>query len=480
MRLTAAILLLSAIAFADERTLPLVNPASPQGAQEMATILRTVIDIGKVNINSAPASLTIQGTTDQFAAADWIVRQLDRPAGWQLSESERAVPAAREFRMAPAPRIGNVLRIFYLSDTSNLGVQEELTILRTVLDTSKVFLFSPLHALVYRERDAEADDVEWMLSALESHSTTPLYKLLGGQPSNMARVFALPSDMTAPEVNRIVRDLRMPPYSIAKIFQRTSPPTIALRGTAAQLDQAERVIAEGGVPVAPGSERTVTLLNAPPATAMKELVTIVRTVVDARNATISADPGSLILQGTPAELDASEWVIHQLDKPAGWQPSEQERKNPATREFRLSSPSERSGSVIRIFYLSDPSTANTREELNILHIVLGVSRVFQYAPLHAVIYRDTDVNSGDVEWLLQALEARTTSAPYTLAGRPAGMLRVFALPANTTAKELDALVAEARMQMSRRTLPPTLAVRGTATQLEQAEKLILNPQRSTP
>jgi len=481
MKLTAAILLFSATAFADERTLPLANPASPQGAQEMLTVLRTVIDIQKVSITSAPAGLNVQGTPEQVAAADWIIRQLDKPAGWRPSESEQAVPAAREFRMAPAPRLGNnLLRIFYVSDPSMLGIQEELTILRTVLDTSKIFQFSPLHALIYRARDADSDDIEWLLRTLETNTTSAPYQLLGGQPSNMLRVFALPGEMKGPDLARIVRDLRMPPYSFTKLFQRTTPPTIAVRGAAAQLDQAERVIVAGGVPVAPGSERTVTLLNAPPANAMKELVTIVRTVVDARNATISPDPASLILQGTPAELDASGWVIHQLDKPAGWQPSEQERKNPATREFRLSAPSERSGSVIRIFYLSDPSASNMREELNILGIVLGVSKVFQYTPLHAVIYRDAEVDSGDVEWLLQALEAGTTSAPHTLAGRPSGMLRVFALPANTTAKELGDLVAEARMQTSRRTLPPTLAVRGTAAQLDQAEKLILSRERSTP
>jgi len=237
MRLTAAILLLAAVAFADERTVTVANAPSGPAMQEMATVLRTVIDIPKVTVN--PASFILEGTPAQLDAAEWVIHQLDKPPGGKPANA-----AVREFRLPPETR-GPVIRIYYLSDPGIKTMQEELTILRLVIDVQKVFQYSPLQALVYRDMDSDPEDVEWLLHALEAHVTSVPHRLLVGHPRDLVRVFALPPETTARQVLDLVAKLRMPPVSTMKVFARNVPPAIVIRGTSEQLEAAEAIVTKG-------------------------------------------------------------------------------------------------------------------------------------------------------------------------------------------------------------------------------------------
>jgi hypothetical protein len=284
--------------------------------------------------------------------------------------------------------------------------------------------------------------------------------------------------MTAPQVGRIVRELRLPPSSITKVFQRATPPAVAVRGTDAQIDRAEKLIAGNASAIT--TERTVTLLNAPTAKATDEMATVLRTVVQMREVKVGTAPGAINLQGTPADLDAAEWIVRQLDRPAAWRPSETEKKDPATREFRLPASPDRFGTVIRIFYLSNPAPKTMEEEFDIVRWVLHTQPVFHYAPRNALVYRDGGMaDPADIEWLLQALEAGATSAPHLLGGKnkDSETLRVFALPAGTTAEQVQTVTEDLRIKLTMpgilgRTIPPALAVSATPAQLDQAEKII--------
>src|SRR4051794_34182470 len=56
------------------------NKPTPQGLQEIATILRTVGDIRNLTVDSSAATLSVQGTSDQVTMAAWILHNLDQPA----------------------------------------------------------------------------------------------------------------------------------------------------------------------------------------------------------------------------------------------------------------------------------------------------------------------------------------------------------------------------------------------------------------
>ncbi len=242
MRLAAFVLAFTTLASAEERTVVLAHDPTPRGVQEIATILRTVADIPKLSIDNTHLSFTMEGSAAQLDGAAWLVQQLDKPAGWRPSEQERENPSTREFRLASSEK-GPILRILYLPEnTSTRGMQETLTIMRTVLDVQKIFNYSSQHALAIRGTAGELAADEWLLQALEANTVSPPYPLVEGVPADLVRVFPLPPDATSPRMAQLITALRSKPLFVQKVFTRSVPPVIAVRGTAAQLDQAEKQI----------------------------------------------------------------------------------------------------------------------------------------------------------------------------------------------------------------------------------------------
>jgi hypothetical protein len=131
MRFLVLLSLFSAsLAVAEVRTVNLVNPLDATGLKEMTIVLKTVADLGVAAVE--PGRVSIEGTAEKMAAAEWLVHQLDRPMGWEPSQQERENPSTREYQ--------GQIRIYFLANTPTpQGMQETLTILRTVLDTQRIF-----------------------------------------------------------------------------------------------------------------------------------------------------------------------------------------------------------------------------------------------------------------------------------------------------------------------------------------------------
>lgn len=57
----------------------LSNKPTPQVRQEIATILRTVLDVQHLSLDPQAPTLTVHATTDQLAMVDWLLRELNAP-----------------------------------------------------------------------------------------------------------------------------------------------------------------------------------------------------------------------------------------------------------------------------------------------------------------------------------------------------------------------------------------------------------------
>src|SRR6266849_1515752 len=114
-----------------DRVVHLTTTPTPRDFQEMATALRTVAQIRDLTVDSEHNSFILHGTPSDLAMAEWLVRMMDKPANWQPSEQEAWNPSTREYRLS-AGRVP-VVRVYYLiNTTSTLGLQEIITVLRTV------------------------------------------------------------------------------------------------------------------------------------------------------------------------------------------------------------------------------------------------------------------------------------------------------------------------------------------------------------
>src|SRR5882762_4222054 len=73
-----------------DRVFRVMNATTVTSLQEIATTLRTIGQIQQLSLDNAHATLTVKGTADQIALADWLVPKLDV-----------AEPASRRVRSDP-------------------------------------------------------------------------------------------------------------------------------------------------------------------------------------------------------------------------------------------------------------------------------------------------------------------------------------------------------------------------------------------
>lgn len=229
MRLTALFLVVAASLGAEERVFPMANALTPESTQEILTILRTTLQLRDVSMEPGP-KVRVGGPDADFGASEWLVHQLDHPVGWQPSEQEVKNPATRDYHGA--------VRVYYLpADISVQSIQETLTILRTVLDVKKVFHYTQQNALVVADSQPQLEAIDWLLGAMAENVPSAPYKLQP-KPDDNLKVFTL---APGAQVGVILTDLRSR-LRIQKVFPKTNPVMFVVRGKAAELDAAEKVL----------------------------------------------------------------------------------------------------------------------------------------------------------------------------------------------------------------------------------------------
>ncbi len=120
------------------RTVHLVNIGTPRGLQEAATVLRTVCDVSKLSIDTPASTITVTGTPDLTALAEWALTAIDAPG--PMAAQQYSVPGGKD----------DIVKVVYLVNTMQAGAQELLTQLRMVLDLPKVFNVTGPRALAFR------------------------------------------------------------------------------------------------------------------------------------------------------------------------------------------------------------------------------------------------------------------------------------------------------------------------------------------
>ena len=219
----------------------LTNVQTGQAMQEMLTVLRTVADISKI-FNYVPRqAIVLRGSEGRVSFAEWIVDQLNQPA------QQKPDTTPREYTLTTDPRKGPAVRVNYLTNvTTPRGMQEMLTVLRTVGEIQKIFSYTNQHAFVLRGNDSDIARAEWLIQNLDQQP---------GQQAAGTHVFNAP---TGDDVTRIFYVANATPQGLqtavtniraeAKVrqaFSTTSPSAVVVRGTSDQVEAAAQIIAAG-------------------------------------------------------------------------------------------------------------------------------------------------------------------------------------------------------------------------------------------
>lgn len=221
----------------------LANSTTPQSAQELLTVLRTVADVQKVFLYSATTALYMRGPAAQVALAAYLINSID-------VQPDRAATSPEFQYTEPVRGTHEVVRVFHLANVKTTrGVQEILTVLRTVLDIQKVFNATAPMDLAIRGTASDLAASEWILKSLDIPADAQASTNAG------AREFVLPVAAPGGSVIRVFYTRYLTPQGvqqtltalrtrlqIQKVFNYSAPAALVVRGSADQITKAGQLI----------------------------------------------------------------------------------------------------------------------------------------------------------------------------------------------------------------------------------------------
>ena len=317
------------------------NQPTPQGLQEIATILRTVGNIQQLSVDPAAVTVTVTGTTDQLAMSGWIIHQLDQPIPADLSVPQPGASSSQQYLVAG--KSDDVIQVFHLGTvipSRPQMIQEILTVLRTVVDVQKVYNYTGLCDLVVRGPAAQLAFTQYLVSSLDvkpgSVTTSAEFQYQPqGEPATVARVFYLASPSTPQHIQEILTNLRTV-VQIQKVFNYTAVNALAIRATPAELAASEFLIQSLDIPAAPntGEAANIREFNMP-ATGkdgasvihvhylakaltpqqIQEMLGVVRTVLGIQKTFNNSTPPALTVRGSADQVAKADQLIQQANKP---------------------------------------------------------------------------------------------------------------------------------------------------------------------
>jgi hypothetical protein len=165
---------------------------------------------------------------------------------------------------------------------------------------------------------------------------------------------------------------------VRQVFLNDEQKSVTVRGTVDEVRLAEWLVAVLDRPATvpqeyampgPGDDRVRVfhLTHAETPQDLNEMVTLIRTLADARHVSVYNPPKALVLRGNAWRISLAEWLIGELNQPANTPP-------PAgPHEYRLQGVSD-DENLVRIFY----TRARTSEEL--WRIVAGMRSAVKMLP----------------------------------------------------------------------------------------------------
>jgi hypothetical protein len=213
---------------------------NPQDLQGVVNAIRAMVDIQRFFPMNQRKAIVMRGTAEQVKAADWLLGVLDQPAGVQTG---RATPP--DYRLPDEngnSRSGLVVRVAALThlDTPQ-AIQEITNVARSIADIQRCFPFYSRRVLVMRGNDDQMALASWLLKQFDGPAGqgTKEFKM-GGAGGQIVQVAYL-SAGTAESLDQTVSEIRTE-TKMTSAFDFRTLKAVVMRGTAAQLAQAQQVI----------------------------------------------------------------------------------------------------------------------------------------------------------------------------------------------------------------------------------------------
>uniref|UniRef100_Q024H2 NolW domain protein n=1 Tax=Solibacter usitatus (strain Ellin6076) TaxID=234267 RepID=Q024H2_SOLUE len=211
-----------------DRTFYFTHGESPQNLQEIVNIVRGVGIISQVTSQPAKDSVTVTGTAEQIALADWLCHQLSQPGDGQQPQEYR-VPGS------DLP----VVHVYFLANViTPQDLQEVTNATRSITDIQRAFPYAHLQALALRGTADQIGAADWMVRELnqagpgQNSQEFPLP--LAAPRKEVAKVFYVKNTLTLQGIQEMVNMTRSI-ADIQRFFPYNARHAIVARGSAEQI-----------------------------------------------------------------------------------------------------------------------------------------------------------------------------------------------------------------------------------------------------
>jgi hypothetical protein len=286
------------------------------------------------------------------------------------------------------------------------GLDEAVTVMRTVAGITDVSADTATATLTFSGPAAAVNFAEWLLPQFDratGDNSVHEYRLPSGEIARVNFVANVSKPQEMQELLTILRTVA----DIPKIFTLTSNHAMVLRGAEWQVSFSEWIIAQLDQPTQQKPDTTPQeftvggpdfrglghrarvnfLAGMTSPRQMQELLTVLRTVSDVQKVFSYTGTHALVLRAGDTDLDRAEWIIQQLDLPAG-----------------ASGPKIFTGAagddVTRIFYLSNTTPQWLRSAVDAMRSEVKIRKVFSTtSPANIVVRGTSDQIAAAMTWM---------------------------------------------------------------------------------
>ena len=211
----------------------LTHVETPQDLQEVTNVVRSIAEIRDVTPDQTKMSITVHGTADQNALAQWLCGEMDRAAPQPAGTQQYTVPHSD----VPA------VQVFFLAQMNTPQfLQEAVNAVRSVADIQRFFPYNARHAIVARGTAEQVALAAWLVQLLDQPSGQPVneYRVTGDRNPIVSLVY-LAENQPPQSVQEMVSAVRTE-TQMQRIFGSTVCHAVAMRGTADQVSRAGELI----------------------------------------------------------------------------------------------------------------------------------------------------------------------------------------------------------------------------------------------
>ena len=234
-----------------------------RASKQMTTVVKGTADIPNLSFDEAHSSFALKSPANQLGLAEWLLRAMDKPAGWKPSAEEAENLSTRQYRLQPGSMIDwktewPITRIHYLHTSNNLDVRtgDSDGVAGGGGDPKNLSIRSGRHGRVPGNRstrrsgglvDRQVGTSRRMARRSPNNRAIRQAEIFtiangnGGSADDLVRVFYLDSALKPADIQARTKNIRETTKTL-RVFQKTSPPTIVVRGSSALLAQAQQII----------------------------------------------------------------------------------------------------------------------------------------------------------------------------------------------------------------------------------------------